>query len=116
MTDEMQVAITKLLQAIRDDYAAWQGNPDDEKRRVVQAKMRESFNETLTITEGQKYIKVISDDSAWGFVVNNCNDRKFRYGDILKSAGWATPARNAARGNVFEDYQINWTGPNYLRC
>ena len=36
-------------------------------------------------------------------------------GDLLKSAGWSTPALNAPRGNIFmEDYKVQWTGPNYL--
>jgi len=39
----------------------------------------------------------------------------FRYGDILKAASWATPARNGARGNVFEEYTVRWTGPLYFR-
>jgi hypothetical protein len=49
----------------------------------------------------------------WGFVMK-ADDAKFKAGDILKPASWSAPARNRARGNIFGDYKIQWTGPNYL--
>ena len=49
-----------------------------------------------------------------GFVVVE-PDEKFFEGDILMAAGWSKPARNQARGNVFSGYDIEWTGPKYLR-
>ena len=65
---------------------------------------------------GTKYIKISAGGSVWGFVVNTDNDKKFRKGDILKAAGYAAPARNAATGGNILDggYTINWTGPLYL--
>jgi hypothetical protein len=83
-------------------------------------------------TGGKKYLRVVSgafdegQTSVWGFVALSDfkvkNKKKtggdfieFKEGDLLKSAGWSTPALNAPRGNIFnEDYKINWTGPNYL--
>ena len=51
-----------------------------------------------------------------GFHCNTDNDKVFKKGDILKAAGWQAPARNAARGNIFDDdYHVNWTGPLYLK-
>ena len=35
-------------------------------------------------------------------------------GDILKAASWNAPATNKARGNIFEEYTVQWTGPLYL--
>ena len=75
----------------------------------------------------RKYIKVISNSgnqrSVWGFI-NRFEFQKgntgitFKEGDVLMSAGWATPALNAPRGNLFEGYQIMGMrkyGPDYLR-
>lgn len=74
------------------------------------------FNESIEIIEGKKYIKITQGSSVWGFVVAVDNDKKFQQGDILKAAGYSTPARNHARGNIFDDsYSVLWTGPHYLR-
>tara|TARA_B110000444_G_scaffold258511_1_gene299637 strand:- start:618 stop:1004 length:387 start_codon:yes stop_codon:yes gene_type:complete len=74
----------------------------------------------------RKYIKIISDSgnqrSVWGFI-NKSEWTKpsgitFKSGDVLMSAGWATPALNQPRGNLFQGYQITGSrkyGPDYLR-
>jgi len=76
----------------------------------------EEFNESISYSVGQKYIKIVKGGSVWGFVVNTDKDKKFRKGDILKAASWAAPARNATRGNVLDGgYSIACTGPHYLK-
>ena len=113
----MNAAIENLLTAIIDDYTEYQGRLDklDESARAIRERMNKEFRESLSFKEGKKYIKVTKDGSVWGFVVNTTDDPKFRYGDILKAVSWASPARNAPRGNVFEDYDVAWTGPHYAR-
>ena len=117
----MTVRVTKSAKTIEDgilnmkdamifDYQGFMPPKDDVRR-----KMFDEYVTTLRETYGSKYIKVISNGSVSAFIVNTENDKKFRYGDILKSASWKAPARNAARGNVLEgNYDINWTGPLYL--
>jgi hypothetical protein len=108
----MNAAIEKLLEAIVADYVAWHNVESvHEHKREGKLRMIENFKNKLSVKSGKKYIKVISDDSVWGFIVNTADDPQFRYGDILKAAGWATPARNSARGNVFGEYSVAWTGP-----
>jgi len=113
----MTSAIENLIAAIVADYTEYQGrlNKLDESARDIRERMNKEFREKLSFKEGKKYIKVISGGGVWGFVVNTTNDPKFRYGDILKAVSWASPARNSARGNVFEDYDVDWTGPHYAR-
>jgi|TARA_B100000282_G_scaffold119700_1_gene85326 hypothetical protein len=78
---------------------------------------------------GQKYIRIINCEhgdhrSVWGFINkkewSKPSGITFREGDILKSAGWKTPALNAPRGNLFDGYRIDPNsmriyGPDYLR-
>ena len=100
----MNEAIEKLMTAIKDDYRA----------HTWTDRMIERFEDSLTFKEGRKYIKIIERGCVWGFIVKG-EDKQFKVGDILKPASWAAPTRNAARGNVFEDYTIQWTGPLYLK-
>jgi len=104
----MNEAIQKLIEAIKADYARMNDGSE------IRQRMTEEFNEKISVQVGRKYIKIMTDHSVWGFVMKE-DDKKFKAGDILKAASWATPARNKARGNIFEDYIVQWTGPLYLK-
>ena len=108
MKNEMIKPIAKLFTFIYNDYEKFIENPD----------MRAKFATELDYKEGRKYIKVLNGRGVWGFIVNTDNDPKFQYGDILKAAGYNAPARNQARGNVFQpetfENGVRWTGPAYL--
>jgi len=68
----------------------------------------------LSFTKGSKFWRIVAvssgSRSAWGFLDTQT-------GDILKTAGWKTPAKGA-RGNIFDaDYGISHLtpyGPEYL--
>ena len=117
---DMNTEMTTLIANIKNDYLNWTTRCADTKGRTtlsdINKTMIAEFNEKITYKTGSKYIKVFSEGgSVWGFVVNTDNDKKFRKGDILKAAGYAAPARNAARGNIVDGgYTIRWTGPLYL--
>ena len=32
----------------------------------------------------------------------------------IVTGNWNTPALNQARGNIFKDYSVAWTGPHYI--
>lgn len=108
MKNEMIKALPELLAYVAKDYKCFIDNEE----------MQKQFEEELTFKEGRKYIKVLKGRSVWGFIMNTDNDAKFQYGDILKAASYNTPARNAARANVFnqETFEngVRWTGPAYL--
>ena len=63
---------------------------------------------------GRKYVHIIMSDnqrSSHSWVMLE-DDKKFKRGDILKSATWRGPARNFARGNVLCGgfKHIRWCG------
>ncbi len=96
-------ALGELEQRIMEDYDNFMDNPE----------MRLSFREGLAYLPGNKYLKIVSENSVWGFI--NLGNPKFKEGDLLKAAGWSAPALNKPRGNIFDhNYVINWTGPKYL--
>ena len=116
---EMSRALIKMAGVAKQDYGRFWSRADGGQISEFAQAQLDNFMESLEFNSGSKYIKVIRNDGnqrmVWGFIVNSETDSKFKYGDILKAAGWAAPARNAARGNVFEDLSwIRWTGPAYL--
>lgn len=120
---DMSVAVEVLVEAIKTDYRDWMNysfgglaakREDGAEYSETNKDMIERFEKSLSVEEGKKYIKIVSGGSVWGFIVK-ATDSKFKSGDILKAASWASPAKNAARGNVFDGYSIAWTGPHYLR-
>lgn len=110
---DLNTAIEVLVEAIKTDYREYTLRGRDEYSDINK-QMIADFENGFEISEGKKFIKIIKSGSVWGFIVKN-DDGKFKRGDILKAASWAAPAKNAARGNVFDGYSIQWTGPLYLR-
>ena len=93
-------ALGELEQRIFEDYDDFMDNE----------KMRYEFRQGLGYMPGRSYLKIVTDNSVWGFI--NLKNKKFKEGDLLKPAGWSTPALNKPRGNIFDNnYVINWTGP-----
>lgn len=112
----MQAQIDTLLDNIKADYINWSTKGGKEKLSSYSQGVVDNFDENVEVKHGKKYIKIVGGVSSgvWGFIVATDNHPKFKKGDILKAAGYNAPAMNAARGNVFENYTIRWTGPLYL--
>lgn len=96
-----------------------------ELNEELEAQHKEQFPtlewEPLCYTKGRKYAKIISgvagSRSVWGFVAMqdvNTKNKSFKEGDLLKAAGWNSPAKHA-RGNIFEgNARYTKYGPEYL--
>ena len=108
-------AIQKMIDRAGDDYHAWLSHGDRDDATIDRDV--DNFREGFEVKHGRSYAKIIATNygqrSVWGFVQLK-DSGKFKQGDILKAAGWNAPAKNKARGNIFEEYQVKWTGPLYL--
>ena len=109
--------LDELVELAKKDYSDWSDlgsryDGDTESRRKIKDDMISEYNREISYSAGSKYVKIDTGNSVWGFVVRVHNDKKFRFGDILKPAGWKTPARNFARGNVVDGNfgGVSWTG------
>ena len=101
-------ALNRLLDNIHKDYQGWSS-------RIEYSSGSERVD--ITIKPGRKFIKIIRDNSVWGFVAKSDGTHKgvpMKTGDVLKAAGWASPAKHT-RGNIFDNKQdyFSWTGPDY---
>ena len=106
MENELDLYLDALCNAFNTRYT---GSADKEWIEESNA----NFKARLSYTIGKTYIKVISDRAAHSFVVL-VDGPKFKKGDILKAASWAAPAKNFARGNVYNVASyfetVSWTG------
>ena len=111
---DMKLALDKYIERIKEDYKKWTGKGRD---NTVQSEMIEKFCNGISIKEGQKYYKVLTENSVHSFIVkknSTLRGKDFKRGDMLKSASWASPALNCARGNIFGSYIVQWTGALYM--
>lgn len=100
---------------ILNDYKAFMNpdNRDSESAKEVALEMIARFK--IEVVKGSKYLKIVHNNgtqrSVHSFICIH-DMGKFTSGDILKPASWAAPARNFARGNLFQgDFsKIRWTG------
>ena len=114
--ETVDAGLANMKAAMINDYVNWTTRNTTRELSDINKKMIGEYSVNFTITYGKKYIKITEKGGGVkAFVVGVDNDKKFRKGDILKPAGWAAPARNAARGNILKGgYPIDWTGPLYL--
>jgi len=100
---DLDIALTMYADHLKADYTKWNRDLCDNKFDV-------------TFERGRKFIKVVK--TSWGsrsvhsFICIQPHG-KFQFGDILKAAGWAAPAKNFARGNVLNPSSYanhKWTG------
>ncbi len=115
-SDTIEAGIEAIKKASIKDYNLWTADNSNKKNL---RDFQKQYAEGLSHSVGPKYIKIImgtdSQPSVHSFVVATDTDSKFRKGDVLKPAGWKTPARNKPRGNVFDGgFAMQWTGPLYL--
>ena len=103
-TTDIKTALSNYLEHIYADYCNYFDDVDEE--------FRTRFAKGLEFKMGKKYVKVIHNRSVHSFIVNVHDDPKFKFGDILKAASWASPAKNYARGNILEGNfrGIPWMG------
>jgi hypothetical protein len=111
MNTEMSNAVNTLIETMVADYANWQqGSRRAGINEDILKEQLERYTKGFEILVGKKYIKIANNGGVKAFIVNTENDKMFPYGSILKPASWSTPARNFARGNVFGNYDVKWTG------
>jgi len=113
-------SVSTLLENIKVDYANWGSDIDklDEPQKSIRLKMIDEFNNNLSVRNGRKFDKVVSNGSVWGFVAKTNGVLKgipYFVGDVFKPAGWRAPAKHV-RGSIFsnETNWFSWTGPNYI--
>ena len=115
--EKLVEGLDAMLDHMRSDYKSWSDlscryDGASESRLAIRDDMIKEYNSSLSYRMGTKYVKVTGGGSVKAFVVACDNDKKFEFGDILKPAGWKTPARNFRRGNVLEGTfeRVRWTG------
>ena len=103
--NEFDTSVSKLLENINKNF--YKSFPS-----------RENKDMELSLVAGRKFVKVVNDNSVWGFIAKKDGEHKglpMKKGDVFKAASWRAPAKHV-RGSIFDTNTnwFHWTGPNYL--
>jgi hypothetical protein len=103
--NEFDTSVSKLLENINTDYH--RSFPSRENKDML-----------LSLVAGRKFVKVVQDNSVWGFIAKKDGEHKglpMKKGDVFKPASWKAAAKHV-RGSIFDTNTnwFRWTGPNYL--
>lgn len=110
--DEFSTALSDYAKHLCEDYRTWMKRTCS-MEQVSDEELAKRY--MVRFEEGKKFIRVVHSNgvsrSSHTFIVLK-DDAKFKRGDILKSASWASPAKNFARGNILRgDWSnVSWTG------
>ena len=103
--NEFDSSVTSLLNNINTDYN--RSFPSRENKDML-----------LSLVAGRKFVKVVQDNSVWGFIAKKDGEHKglpMKKGDVFKPASWKAAAKHV-RGSIFDTNTdwFRWTGPSYL--
>ena len=98
-------------------FEIWLDKVNEKRKTYWNDNYNHKEYEPLTVSKGNKYMKIIDGGSVWGFVSMFEGVNKGSLvckGDLLKPASWNSPAEHS-RGNIF-DGTDKWSyyGPTYL--
>ena len=111
----LEEGISNMMSGAKADYERMSTSNFKKELTGYSKEQVDNWDNKTKVSFGKKYIKVVQDTGVFCFVVKE-NFKHFLKGDILKAAGYNAPALNRARGNVLTgNYNIQWTGPLYLK-
>ena len=112
--DNLNDGIVNMMTGAKDDYIRMSTSGGKELTGYSKEQV-DKWENLFRLETGKKYIRVVRENGVFCFIVRE-DSGKFKKGDILKAAGYRAPAKNSARGNVLTgNYNIQWTGPLYLK-
>ncbi len=111
----LEEGVKNLMEGAKQDYVRCSTSDGRKELTGYSKEQVDKWENLWKVETGKKYIRVVRENGVFCFIVRE-DSGKFKKGDILKAAGYRAPAKNSARGNVLTgNYNIQWTGPLYLK-